>query len=253
MPEPGLTSFALLAVGVLFAAFTQGFSGFGLGILVMATLTWYVPDAERLSVIATLTGLITMVTLMTAERGRARIDWRGVAWLFGGVLLGMPLGYFLVLKTGDQPIFPLTLGGVLLLFAINGLCRPRLRRLPEWAGVPMGVLSGFISGGFASGGPPLVLYLYAREADPRMAKRSLQVIFILAVFIRLSWVEGAGPGLTQEILAWSAGLGVCALLGSLTGNRLSRRVRPRRFTQAVYVLIGLGGLLNIAHVAIALR
>lgn len=239
---------ALVVLVTVFAAFTQGFSGFGLGILMMAGLTPFVPDAERLSVVATLCGLVTMCTLMGAERGRAPIDWKGVGWLFLGVVPGLPLGYFLVLATGDQPIFALFLGLVLLGFAANGLLRPRLRQLPGWAGVPMGVVSGFISGGFASGGPPLVLYLYARTPDPRMAKRSLQVIFILAVAVRLSWVEGVGPGLTSDVLGWAGGLLAAVVLASFAGNRLSRRVSARGFTQIVYGLIGVGGLINVGRV-----
>ncbi len=251
MPDPNLAGIAVVVLVTFFAAFTQGFSGFGLGILMMAGLTPFVPDAERLSVVATLCGLVTMFTLMGAERGRAPIDWKGVGWLFIGVVPGLPLGYFLVLATGDQPIFSLFLGLVLLVFAANGLFRPKLHRLPGWAGVPMGVVSGFISGGFASGGPPLVLYLYARTPDPRMAKSSLQVIFILAVFVRLAWVEGAGPGLTGEVLGWAGGLVLAAVLASFAGNRLSRRVSAARFTQVVYALIGLGGLINVTRVAFA--
>jgi len=245
MPEPTLLAIILVFGVTIFASFAAGFSGFGATLLIMAGLSWYVPEPERLSAVCMLVGVVIMGSIFFISRLESPIDWRSVGLLYAGLLPSLPIGYQVIQKYGASPVFLVILGIVLICFAVNGLVRPRFPRVHFFWAVPLGFLSGFLSGAFISGGPPMVLYLYSREQDPRRAVVSLQTIFLMAMATRILVTESIGPGLSPEIWLWFLGVLPVVLVSTLIGRYCARRVSAESFTQAVYMLIGIGGAVNI--------
>jgi uncharacterized membrane protein YfcA len=238
MPE--LSLFPILAAALILgiAAFTQGFSGFGFGILATAMLATVWPDVERASVLASLGAVIVQFTLIAvAQRDRHRIDWRAVGLLMTGTLVGIPLGYAFLVQGKSTPWFRV----------IFGWLRPRVRRPIPWGFAPLiGGVSGVISGAFSSGGPPLVLYIYAREHDPRMAKATLQAVFIASTVARLIVVQTGQYPITWPLLHWLVITAPLVVAFVLVGHWMSRKVTIRVFTWAVYAVIAAAGLMQIA-------
>jgi uncharacterized membrane protein YfcA len=238
---------ALLAVIVFGAAFAQGFSGFGYGILAMAMLSLVITDLERASVFVTLSVMVLVTTLLLRSRRDVRIDWRQAAGLFLGILAGSPFGYWFMLRQGGMPICRVVFGVVLVLFALNGLLRPHIRRRLSVALAPVfGVFSGLLSGAFSSGGPPIVLYLYSQEDDPRLAVGTVQAVFCGAGIYRLVIVGLGERGFTADMLGTAALLAPVVILGTLAGYLVARRVSCRAFLLGVYGVIILAGAMNIA-------
>lgn len=248
--DVNLLILALLAVG---AAFAQGFCGFGYGILSMAGLSLMAVDLERASVYVTLTVLALVTTVLIRSRKDMKVDWRQAGLLFLGMLVGSPIGYWFILTCGEMPTFRLVFGVALIVFAINGLAKPHLKRdLPEWLAPVFGLFGGLLSGAFSSGGPPTVLYLYAQEHDPRMAVSSLQTVFLGAGLYRLLNVFVTGPGVGGRLWLESAVAAPVVVAGAAGGYCVARRVSSKGFLAGVYALIVLAGLINIGKAVNAL-
>jgi uncharacterized membrane protein YfcA len=238
---------ALLVAIVFAAAFAQGFSGFGYGILGMAMLSLLTSSIERASVFITITVTALVVTLLLRSRRDVRIDWPQAGLLFLGILAGGPLGYWFVLRQGDMPICRMAFGAVLILFALNGILKPHIKRhIPTLLAPVFGVFSGLLSGAFASGGPPVVLYLYAQEEDPRLAIGTVQAVFLGASLYRLAIVGCGERGFTAELTLLALGLIPVVIAGTLVGYRMARRVSCRFFLLCAYTLIVVAGAMNIA-------
>lgn len=238
---------AILAVIVFGAAFAQGFSGFGYGILAMAMLSLVTTDLERASVFITLTVTALVVTLLLRSRRDVRIDWKQAAVLILGVLVGSPFGYWFMLRQGGMPICRIVFGVVLVLFALNGLLKPHVRRHIPMALAPVfGVFSGLLSGAFSSGGPPIVLYLFSQEADPRMSVGTVQAVFLGASLYRLAIVGLGDRGFTAGLLGMAVLLAPVVIAGTLAGYMAARRVSCRCFLLGAYAVIIAAGAMNIA-------
>lgn len=248
VPTFELIPVALVLLTLGFAAFVQGFSGFAFGILAMAIISLFAPSPERVSVVTTLGALSAQITLGAIGWRQFGINFKLIALLLCGMVVGIPLGYQFLLHTGQhpQPAFRIAFGCVLLAFAAHGLSRPHIpRKLPALLAPPTGLLSGLITGAFSSGGPPLVLYTYSREKDPRSAKGTLQILLVGSSCIRLASIQsGSGP-ITLDLLKWAAISVPIVIALCLLGHYSSRRVSIRTFTAGVYALIAVAGILQM--------
>ena len=247
MDTIGTTELLLALALMCFSAFSQGFSGFGYGIIAMAGLAFFWPDIERASVILTMQGLVLFPLIARlSDRGPGRIDWKLVAWLFPATIVGMPFGYRFILYAGSQPVYRLLFGIALILFSINGFVRPHFSKpLPAWLAPVAGFLGGLISGAMSSGGPPIILFLYSREKDARRAKGTAQTIFSMTCFVRLATVQLGAKPITLDLVRWTA-LSLPLLIAIIfLAHRLSTKVSSQAFSRVVYTLIGFAGLVNL--------
>lgn len=240
-----IPTIALLAI-VAFASFTHGFSGFGYGILFMAITSFMVDDIERPSVFVTVSGFTLLGILIARSWREIRLDWKGVGLVFVGMIVGIPLGYACVAAWGAVVQFRIVFGLALIGFALYGFFKPHVRKhIPAFWAPVFGLASGLLGGMFSSGGPPLVLYAYAREDDPRMAVGSLQVLMIVGAIYKLG-VVSAGPKGVAEL--WIPALFAAPVIVAfaLSGFALARKVTAKTFVKVVYALLMAAGLMNVA-------
>mgnify|MGYP000941385119 CR=1 FL=1 len=145
-----------------------------------------------------------------------------------------------------MPVCRIVFGICLLLFALNGFLKPHLKRhIPGMYAPGFGLFSGLLSGAFSSGGPPIVLYLYAREDDPRLAVGTLQAVFLSASLYRLVVVLAGHRGIGGALLLQAAFASPFVVLATMAGYWAARRLPCRRFLQGVYVMISLAGISNL--------
>lgn len=231
---------------VAFAAFTQGFTGLGFGIIAIAGIAFTPWDLERASVITNLLLIVLNCTIIYTGRKDFRIDWKVVTVILLGESVGVPIGYWFILTFGDRSIFRFALGTVLIIFAANALLRPRIRtKLPLGLGVAAGIVGGFFAGAFTAGGPPLALFIYSRYQNPADAKGTLQIVFMAATLWRLVNIVSFGRGVSIEILVISAYSLPFVVVFAALGHILTRRISSETFLKIVYSFIGFAGLLTI--------
>ena len=236
----------LFVLIVTFSAFAQGFMGLGFGIIAMAGVAFTPWDLERASVVLNLLFVVLNGTIIYAGRKDFRINWKLVGVILLGEIAGVPVGYWFIFSFGDQPVFRLTLGVVLIAFAAYELFRPRIKKKLNMAlGVVAGLTGGFLAGAFSSGGPPLALFIYSRHKNAADAKGTLQVVFLAATLWRVFTIVTFGGGISIQILKIAGMSFPLAVLFTWLGHLLTRRVSGEVFVKVVYTFIGIAGLMNI--------
>ncbi len=112
-------------------------------------------------------------------------------------------------------------------------------------GVLAGFMGGFLSGAFTAAGPPLALFVYSRQKDPRLAKGTLQTVFISATIWRLVNIAMFGKGITMLVTKIAAMTLPVLVICTFLGHIVSRRVSKGTFLKIVYSFIGFAGMMNI--------
>ena len=229
----------ILTLIVIFCAvFTQSLSGFGVALVSMALL----PEILGIQAAAPLVALVA-ITLEIALllRYRAALNLRTLRPLIGTLVVGIPLGMFLLSRV-DRQIALAVLGLVIAGYALYSLLNLRLPELrhPFWAYLA-GFLSGLLSGAFNTGGPPLIIYGTARRWQPAEFKSSLQGMFFISdtLVILSHALSGHFTPQTLQLYAWA--LPVIAA-GILAGVSLDKRLNPAVFRKLVLVLLVILGL-----------
>jgi len=245
MFDPQYLLLFCLLVG--FGAFSQGFTGIGFGIIILAGVAFTPWNFERSAVVINLLVVCLNVIIIYASRKDARINWSLVGYILLGSAVGVPLGYWFILDVGDRPLFRLVFGAALTAFAANELFRPRIRNpLPKLAGLIAGFIGGFSNGAFTAAGPPMALFIYSQHKEPALLKGTLQILFLITSVWRLANVILFGKGITLPVVKLAA-LALPITLGlAYVGHLASRRVSSRTFLMVVYTLIAFAGLMQIA-------
>jgi uncharacterized membrane protein YfcA len=248
MLSPETTLIILTAVAAAVAAFVQGLLGFGFGITAMALLAVLLVDMECASAVISLDALAVVAVLFLLTRSDGRIHWRKVAVLVAGIALGMPAGYWFLAAFKDRALFRIVAGLVMAGFGLFGLRSIRVTRpLSAAWGLLLGVLGGCVSGSLVSGGPPLVVYLYSQDRNAHTMKRSLQVVFLAGLVIRIITMGTMGSVRQTDVLTAAAVSLPMALVFLGAGHLAARRMNPTLFRKAAF------GFILAMGIATALR
>ncbi|UCH23488.1 MAG: sulfite exporter TauE/SafE family protein [Deltaproteobacteria bacterium] len=238
----------LFCLLVVLGSFTQGFTGIGFGIIILAGIAFIPWDFERSTVVVSLLILVLHSSVIFFSVKESKIQWKLIGYVLAGLAFGVPLGYLFIVSFGNTSVFRLVFGIALTAFAANELFRPRLRAgLPGAYGTLAGAVGGFLSGAFTTAGPPLAMYIYSQHKDPVDLKGTLQTVFMFANLWRLANVVVVGRGFSMPVLKLTGVALPIVIVFSFLGHRLSRRVSGKTFLLIVYSFIAAAGLLNIAR------
>ena len=219
--------------------------GFGAGMIAVGLLATLLPSLADVVVLLLLVNV--PVELVVVGRAWRRMEARGVVPLAVGLLVGVPLGTWL-LEHGRPVILLAVLGAFLVVTGAAFLLRPALRRhdLPRWSGPVTGLLAGALTGLFGTGGPPLIFYYQLRGVEKSVFRGSLITLFFAMTLVRVPTYALAGL-LTPARLA-SAGLLLPAVaLGAWLGHRLHVQLSEaafRRFVSVLLILLGISLVLR---------
>jgi uncharacterized protein len=188
-----------------------------------------------------------MAVLFIVTHREGRVRWKRALAIIVGSFIGTPLGYWFLVQTGDRAVFRIVLGAFLTAAGACGVLTPALRRpAPRVLALPIGVLSGFIGGAFATGGPPIVLYLYSLTDDARDMKATVQFIFLVNLAYRLVVTFGFGRGCPPDVLTEALVAIPLCVPAMLLGHWLSRAGSAERFRIGVNaIIISLGVVIAV--------
>ena len=234
----GIHVLFMLFIG-LGAGFVQRVSGFGLGIFSMIFFPHFLP-AQAGSAISCMHSSITS----TATVG-VPLESRMALPMLCAALLTIPLAVRFA-KNVSADAFRMLLGGVLVAFSLYFLIfQKKIRIKPNLRnGILAGTLGGVLNGLFATGGPPIVLYLSSAMTDKTVYFATIQFYFaftnLYATAMRI-----ANGMLTAEILLY-AGVGA---VGCLLGDRLGRMVFDKldveKLRRIIYIGMIISGILML--------
>jgi uncharacterized membrane protein YfcA len=233
--------YALAIPAVILLGLAKG--GFaGMGALSLPLLTFAV-DPVRAAAI-TLPLLIAQ-DVVGVWAFRRTVDWRLLGWMVPGAVLGIWLGYVFAASVSPAAVMA-AVGAISMVFGAYRLwvarhATPRAAsRWPEWVGALFGVASGFTSQIAHAGQPPFQLWVLPRNLPRELLVGTTAVFFALINWIKVPAYLALGQ-FTPANLLTSAALLPLALVSTLAGVWLVRRVPAERFFTAIYVLMILVG------------
>jgi hypothetical protein len=233
----------LLFAGIMvFAAFTQRLTGFGLALVSVPLLVNLLPVVNVAPLLA-LFGLIVNASILLDDWDQ--LQWDEV-WRLGIALVpSIPIGVWALRNVKREWVLGV-LGTVLIGYGLYALCAPRLPRIKDhnWA-FTFGFLAGMLGGAYNTTGPPAVIYGTSRNWSPLAFKANLQAFFFLGNVIGI--VSHALSGNINWLVWRHLAVSVpAALLGIWIGGKLESHLSPKAFRQIVQIgLVAMGVTLII--------
>lgn len=228
----------LIAAVILLAAFTQGVTGFGSGLVAMALIPLFLPLRDAVPIVALLS-LATNSSIMFQMRHH--IERRKVLPMVLGALIGVPIGVY-ALKTLDAGLLKLVLGSILVGYVIYAFTGGDRRRwtVGDWWGLPAGTLGGVLGGAFNTSGPPVIVYVTLKDWDKDAIKASLQVFFVSISLTAIPAHILAGNIHTKHLPMAGVALPTL-LLGVWVGAKVYDRIDSDAFRKVVLVGLAIMG------------
>lgn len=176
---------------------------------------------------------------------RRSFDGYILAVMLPGGALGTLAGYLFAAHAPADGVM-LVLGILSILFALHRLWIERHGPIaaasdsPGWMGTLFGAAAGFTSQVALAGGPPFQMWVM-----PRKLARDVLVGTTAIFFAALNWMKvpafAALDQFTPGNLLATAVLLPIAILSTLAGVRLVRRIDAERFNRLIYLLMALVG------------
>lgn len=238
-----MENIVLIGAVVSLAAVVHTLAGFGFSLVAIALLPFLLP----LSLAVPLVMMMCLLSsLALCIYYRDSLNWKAIAPLVMSALVAIPLG-LAGLHYMPEAIARKVLGSFIVLYVTYDVLRlltpiftmPRLESR-RWAYL-FGAASGFCTGAFTTGGPPLVMYANSKAWSPEQFKGNLPAVYVVALTFALSghYFEGH---LTSEL--WL--LALCCIpffaAGMGLGILLSKKVDAASFKRIVLSLLGVIGL-----------
>jgi uncharacterized membrane protein YfcA len=172
---------------------------------------------------------------------RRTVDWRLLGWMLPGAVVGILLGYGFAASVSPLAVMA-AIGAISVLFGCYRLWAARqpgeraAALWPEWIGSLFGVASGFTSQIAHAGQPPFQLWVLPRNLPRDLLVGTTAIFFAAVNWIKVPAYIALGQ-FTRENLLISATLLPLALISTVAGVALVRRVSPERFYTAIYLLM----------------
>ncbi|MFC0450408.1 sulfite exporter TauE/SafE family protein [Rhodococcus jostii] len=241
MPAIALALLIIVAGGVV-----RGFGGFGGSMVWVAGLVVLLPPTAVIPTVFILEVVSSAAMLPQVWR---QVHWQSLRWLFAGTLIGMPVGMWLLTQlSGD--LVRILLGLSIVAAAVAMAVVPDRASLPgPGSTTATGVVSGLLNGGFALGGPPVIL-MYFSASSHVVAGRASLVVFFLGIDAFGVAGSAAGGLLTTPVLAQTALFIPLCLAGAAAGKWMFARTTADRVRQRVLWLLGVLGIAVLVQVAL---
>ena len=182
--------FALIAFLVIVAvgSYIQTVTGFGLGLIVMGTVTLAgLAPIEFSSIVVSILALTNSVlALFKQHHSIHRSSW---GLMVAGLLPGVLLGVFLLehFSTHATNVLRMILGVFIITSGLILMYKPhpktKLDSRPRF--FVFGVIGGVFGGLFSTAGPPIVYQAYRQPLSIAVIRTTLLAIFIVANFLRI--------------------------------------------------------------------
>lgn len=224
----------LICVG---AGFVQRVSGFGLGIFAMIFLPHMIPAQAGAAICSILS---SVTSTYNAIRYRENIVFKAAIPMLCAAMVSIPLAVSLS-KWISADRFRLLLGAVLIALSVYFfLGSKRIQIKPNRRnGIVAGALGGVLNGLFATGGPPIVLYLSCAMPDKLTYFATIQFYFAFTN-IYATTVRAVNGLLNGQIVLYTA-LGI---LGCFLGDGIGRIVFDKLDSDKVKSIIYIGMILS---------
>jgi len=229
---------------VLIASIVRGFNGFGFSAICISGFSFILPAIEIIPVILILEVLISIFMIPYIW---SKIDWKFVVKVFIGILIGSPIGLYL-LKFLSPNITHLIICLIIIFFSIllmKGYSNKRLNN--NLLKIFTGIVSGTVNGLTTLGGMPVALLLLVTSTQAAIIRGSLAALFFLTdvyAFI-LSFIGGIVDLVTiYRVIP----LIIILPLGVSMGNKFFKKSNEKTYRKVVFyflIIISIFGIIKV--------
>ncbi|AFY71558.1 protein of unknown function DUF81 [Thalassoporum mexicanum PCC 7367] len=218
------------------AALVQGTVGFGSGLTAVPMLL-YVIDIKAITPFVALLGFLINLTLCIYLR--QHFNFRLLAPLLGGALLGIPFGIWF-LHNAPEKLIRVILAIVMLAYVGYAILNRRRNnhqepgKLNQKWGYPVGFGSGCLTGAFSTGGPPIILWAMVQNWQKEEFRGSMPAFYLCSGFFALIGYGWSGL-ITFDVMRLFLVSIPALLLGIWVGDRLSNKLDRDKFKLLVQV------------------
>ena len=228
-------------IGAIFlGTFVKSAFGFGDALVAMPILALLI-DVQIAAPVVTALCALTSARILLKEY--SNVKWKQIipALIAAGIFI--PLGVYFG-KYGDAQIVRKILGGFLLLFGTYSLLGFHVRKIESnLIGIPFGIITGFFSGAFSIGGPPVVVYGKIRGWSPIVFRASLQGFFVpMNLFITANhiWIGNYNLAVLGYIICVFPLSLIAVFLGKKLNQKLGENVAL--FSTYIYIILIIMGI-----------
>ncbi len=212
----GSLEYGLIILTILGAGIIRGYSGFGFAMICVVVLSFILSPAQVTPVILCLDIAGSLWLFLNT---RKQVDWKELKWIGLGSLVTLPLGSMALLMV------PVNLMRIFISLVILLLCVFLLKqnRPVRSSGLVMvtgvGMVSGFLTGVAAIGGPPVILFYFSSDRAVSVSRATMIAFFLMVDITALC--SSAWYGLVSgQTLKLFAVLFVPMMVGIAIGNTL---------------------------------
>lgn len=226
---------------VLAAAFLQGMTGFGFGLIAIPLLGFFLSIKTSVPLMSL---LAVIISLYLSVRLRKNIQLKCAFTLMPAGMTGIPLGIYALQHAPAQGL-SIVVGVITVLFTGHQfLTRPT----PRNSGKPLTILAGFCSGllggSLGVGGPPVIIYTALQSWTKEQAKATLASFFALSGLLVIS-LQAASGMITNEVLHLYALSLPALLVGIFLGAKAYKHLSDRGYRQLTLSLVFLLGCMML--------
>ncbi len=230
-----------LSIIIFFASVVRGFTGFGLALVAVPLIQFFMPVTDTAVFIAMI-NLIFSVLYYRRSRELVKGQPLGRMALWTGI--GVAAGT-VVLKFVN-PAYIQLVWGLLIIFIVVALTRGIgfTFRSDASAMTMSGLFGGILAGATGITGPPVAIILSALKTPKEKFNATISVFILFAVSYALVFylISGLVSGETALLALCS----VPALVAGLrTGDILVSRISQKTFTNVVYIVLIIMGMITL--------
>ena len=234
---------AACALIMALASLVMGLAGFGIALVGMAFLPYFMPPAPAIVVLTIYTVVFTIAIFVPVRR---HLTPRGVTSLLVGTVLGTPLGVWILVAVSASTLNRIIGAVLVVVVLLEWAGRYPERLIGRWWGLGAGFAAGVTGGAVGMPGPPVVVYSTMQGWSPQTIKANLQVFFFVnqAVILAGYWRAGL---LTSDVWRLSASFALPAAAGTAVGILLFKHVDHASFRRVVFAVLLVSGLILLAR------
>lgn len=236
----------LLVLIVAITHFLGSFAAYGSSLLAMPFFMAVTGDLQFS--IGVLLGMGLIQALVILWKNHAHIDWRKLALICSGMVIGAPAGILLIHRLPQRGIL-LILGFVLVGSGLLGLFRKSQnhRQWPRWFNLLVLGGAGAVHAAFASGGSLLILYARNALVQKESFRSTLAAVWVVINILLLVRMAASGD-LQSRVLPTALIVGVVVILAGVAAEHLVARFSQRAFLILISVLLLVSGAVTIVRV-----
>ena len=229
---------------VFIASIIRGFNGFGFSAICISGFSFILPAIEIVPIILALEVVISIFMVPYIWN---KIDWRFVFKILLGIIIGSPIGLYLLKYLNPQTTH-LSVCLLVIFFSIllmKGFSNQKINN--NYGKFFTGIISGALNGLTTLGGMPVALFLLITSIQPAVIRGSLAALFFLTdiyAFV-LSFFSGI---VDMTTIYRVIPLIIILPLGVFIGDKFFVKSKEETYRKVVFyflIIISIIGILKI--------